>query len=162
MHADGYYGDVCVDSMILHNGDLAPLVEINARKSMGLIKHAIEQHLNRLGRKACLTYVAAVNGQATGFSTFIHLLERERLLFSMKCSNLGILPLTSSTMYPKPTSEMKEPVRGRLYVALVFEKPEQQAGLMAGLGRVMEQAGLHVTHSGLRREGSLDGSAGIA
>ena len=28
---------------------------------------------------------------------------------------------------------------------LVFEKPGQQAGLMAGLGRVMEQAGLHVT-----------------
>ena len=93
MYADGYCGDVCVDSMILHEGELAPLVEINARKSMSLIKHAIDDYLKRLERKGCLTYVSAVNDQSSDFSGLLELLERERLLFSTEC-NSGILPLT--------------------------------------------------------------------
>jgi hypothetical protein len=145
MYADGYCGDVCVDSMILHEGELAPLVEINARKSMSLIKHAIDHYLKSLERKGCLTYVSALNDQSNDFSGLLDLLERERLLFATECLS-GILPLTSGTMYPRSSFEPKEPVRGRLYVAAVFEKPEQQAGLMTRLVRVMEQAGLHVTH----------------
>jgi hypothetical protein len=145
MYADGYCGDVCVDSMILHGGQLAPLVEINARKSMSLIKHAIDRYLRRLGRRGCLTYVSAVNDQSGVFAGLLELLERERLLFSAE-RGLGILPLTAGTMYPGSSSEVEQPTRGRLYVAAVFEKPEQQAGLMAGLARVMEQAGLHVMH----------------
>jgi hypothetical protein len=144
MYADGYCGDVCLDSMILHEGELAPLVEINARKSMSLIKHAIDQYLKRLELKGCLTYVSAVNNQSNDFSGLLELLERERLLLSTECTR-GILPVTAGTMYSRASSERKEPVRGRLYVAVVFKKPEQQAGLMAGLGRVMEQASLHVT-----------------
>jgi hypothetical protein len=144
MYADGYCGDVCVDSMILHEGELAPLVEINARKSMSLIKHAIDHYLKRLDRKGYLTYVSAVNNQSSDFSGLLELLERERLLFSTECV-LGILPLTAGTMYSRSSAELKEPVRGRLYVSAVFEEPEQQRGLMAALGRVMEHAGLHVT-----------------
>jgi hypothetical protein len=144
MYTDGYYGDVCVDSMILHEGKLAPLVEINARKSMSLIKHAIDQYLMRLERKGCLTYVSAVNDQSSDFSCLLELLEREHLLLTTKC-DLGILPLTSGTMYLRPSSEPEKPVRGRLYIAAVFEKPEHQADLIARLGRVMELAGLHIT-----------------
>jgi hypothetical protein len=145
MYADGYLGDVCVDSMILHDGRVAPLVEINARKSMSLIKHAIDQYLKSRERKGCLTYVSAVNDQSGDFSGLLETLESERLLFSTEC-NFGILPLTSGTLYPRSSSKSKGPINGRLYVAAVFEKPEQQTGLLAGLGRLMEQAGLHVLH----------------
>jgi hypothetical protein len=145
MYIDGYCGDVCVDSMMLHNGEMAPLVEINARKSMSLIKHAIDQYLKKIERKGCLTYVPAVNDQSSDFSCLLELLEREQLLFSMEC-NLGILPLTSGTMYPRSPFELRGPVRGRIYVVVVFEKSEQQAGLIERLSRVMDQAGLHVTH----------------
>ena len=100
MFADGYWGDVCVDSMILHEGELAPLVEINARKSMSLIKHAIDHHLKRPHRMGCLTYISAVNDQTSDFSGLLEVLEKEDLLFSTEC-NLGILPLTSGTMYPR-------------------------------------------------------------
>ena len=88
MYADGYYGDVCVDSMILHEGELAPLVEINARKSMSLIKNAIDHYLKRVERKGCLTYVSAVNDQSGDFPGLLELLEKERLLFSTEC-NMG-------------------------------------------------------------------------
>jgi len=145
MYTDGYFGDVCVDSMVLNNGELAPLVEINARKSMSLIKNAIDDYLKRLGRKGSLTYVSAVNDQSSDFSGLLDLLERERVLFTSE-SDSGILPLTSGTMYQKSCRRSEEPLRGRLYIIRVVEKPEQQASLMAGFGRVMEQAGLHVVH----------------
>jgi hypothetical protein len=144
MYQDGYYGDVCVDSMILDGGELAPVIEINARKSMSLIKHAIDRYLDRRGRKCCLTYVAALNDRSSDFSGLLEQLEREHLLFPAEC-DLGILPLTSGTMYPRLSSDIEEPVRGRLYVTAVFEKPEQQAGLMAALGRAMEQVGLRAS-----------------
>ena len=111
---------------------------------MSLIKNAIDGYLKKLERKGCLTYVSALNDQSGDFSGLLELLERERLLFSDEC-NLGILPLTSRTMYPRVSSQLEGPARGKLYVAAVFEKPEQHASLMAGLGRVMELAGLHVT-----------------
>jgi hypothetical protein len=144
MYTDGYYGDVCVDSMILHEGELAPLVEINARKSMSLIKNAIDNHLKGTGRTACLTYVSAINEQSGDFTGLLELLDREGLLFSAE-RDTGIVPLTSRTMYPRPSSRYQGPARGRIYVAAVIEKPEQHAGLMAALARVMELAGLHVT-----------------
>jgi len=147
MYADGYRGDVCVDSMILHDGELFPLVEINARKSMSLIKHAIDESLRRVGRKGCLTYVSAVNDRSGDFAQLLGLLEREGLLFST-ARDTGIIPLTSGTMYLRSGADRKEPVRGRLYVAAVAEGPDQHASLLAGLGRVMEQAGLRVTHPG--------------
>ena len=67
MYADGYWGDVCVDSMILEDGALAPLVEINARKSMSLIKHADGPVPAEARAEGCLTYVSAVNDGSSDF-----------------------------------------------------------------------------------------------
>ncbi|HEX3044097.1 MAG TPA: hypothetical protein VHY08_05025, partial [Bacillota bacterium] len=39
IYHDGYFGPVCVDSMVLTSGDIVPVIEINARKSMGFINH---------------------------------------------------------------------------------------------------------------------------
>jgi hypothetical protein len=141
LYADGYRGDVCVDSMILENGELAPLVEINARKSMSLIKNAIDHRLKKMHQLVCLTYVSAVNNHTTDFPGLLDLLERDGLLFSTGC-DMGILPLTCGTMYSALSSDLEKPVRGRLYVATIFEKPEHQPSLMAALVRVMERAGL--------------------
>ncbi|MFD1906532.1 hypothetical protein ACFSQ7_25010 [Paenibacillus rhizoplanae] len=33
---DGYFGPVCIDSMVLKDGTLVPIVEINARKIYGI------------------------------------------------------------------------------------------------------------------------------
>ncbi|MFD2876798.1 hypothetical protein ACFTAO_13755 [Paenibacillus rhizoplanae] len=43
----GYHGEVCIDSMLLASGELVPIVEINARKSMGLINHHINQYVRQ-------------------------------------------------------------------------------------------------------------------
>ena len=42
LYNDGYWGNVCIDSAVLENKEIVPLIEINARKSMGLISYYIE------------------------------------------------------------------------------------------------------------------------
>lgn len=141
MFEDGYWGEVCVDSMILQGGKLVPLVEINARRSMSHVGRAIENHLRVPDLKSCLTYISATNNRTTAFPDLLDLLEREMLLFSPH-RPLGILPLTAGTLYPVSTPGMSGPVRGRLYFAVVFDKPERRFELMAHLGRILGALGL--------------------
>lgn len=145
MHEDGYWGDVCVDSMVLQNGELAPLVEINARKSMSLIKHAIDRYLSARGLTGCLTYVSVVNDRSTEFSALLERLEKEDLLFTT-ARGRGILPLTAGTAYGSSAVQTEEPIRGRLYLAVICKQADDRVALLTALSRVMDQAGLHVTH----------------
>ncbi|WP_185602126.1 hypothetical protein, partial [Paenibacillus sp. 598K] len=55
LYRSGYYGDVCVDSMLLEDGRVVPIVEINARKSMSLIKHRLDRQLQQEGASGSLT-----------------------------------------------------------------------------------------------------------
>ncbi|MFD1905309.1 hypothetical protein ACFSQ7_16495 [Paenibacillus rhizoplanae] len=73
LYSDGYYGEVCVDSMQLRDGSLAPLVEINARKSMSLIKHHVDRRFKQEGMHTCLIQVPLA---AKGKVHYEELLER--------------------------------------------------------------------------------------
>jgi hypothetical protein len=145
MHADGYRGDVCVDSMVLEDGDLVPLVEINARKSMSLIKHALDKRLVKEDRKGCLTYVSAMNRDSSTFPALLDLLKQERVLFNTK-DDVGVLPLTVGTLYGSRGVQSDEPVRGRLYLFMIGATSEQWKGLLSDLRCAMKRVGLQVTH----------------
>jgi len=145
MHADGYHGDVCVDSMILQAGELAPLVEINARKSMSLIKHAVDRYLATYGRLGRLSYVSTVNHGRIDFPGVLELLDREELLFTANRAS-GVLPLTSRTMCVGETARAEEPNRGKLYLTTVSKTPEEHGSVMGALERVLEKCGVRVTH----------------
>lgn len=145
MYSDGYYGDVCVDSMVLHDGQIVPLVEINARRSMSLIKNALDKFLASRGRRGCLTYVYTVNRGQSDFSDLLALLEHQRLLFNSG-THPGVLPLTSRTIYAGVSTQGEGPVRGRFYLVPVFDTDEEQRSVMVGLSSVLEKCGVHVTH----------------
>jgi len=143
LYEDGYRGDVCVDSMVLQNGSLEPLVEINARKSMSLIKSAIDGFLAKTGRQGSLTSVSAVYDGTSDFAGLLELLEESRLLFTSD-RPCGILPLTVSTLYAREA--LTKPMRGKLYVAVAYERIEQQDELLAALRQAMQRSGLRVLH----------------
>lgn len=142
MRTDGYYGDVCVDSMVLLGGELAPLVEINARKSMSLIKHAMDRYLATRDRKGCLTYVSTMAHTNSDFRAVLGLLDQQDLLFTVNHQS-GILPLTSRTMRDcgRPTNS---PVRGKLYLVAICDTPEEQPSMMSGLARALNSSGVRV------------------
>jgi len=136
LHRDGYYGDVCIDSMMLTDGTIYPLVEINARKSMSLIKHRVDYHLEKSGLRGCLTSVAAVRECAGSFSDFLQGLQDQNILFDGR-RDFGVLPLTSGPLFDSAQ-------RGRLYFAAVCEGDDRRASLMSTLSCAMAKAGLRV------------------
>jgi hypothetical protein len=145
LHMDGYHGDVCVDSMLLTDGELCPLVEINARKSMSLIKHSVDCHLAKAGVRGCLTSVAAVNERNPSFSGFLEQLKARGILFDGR-GDLGVLPLTAGTVFGDASTKNSVPMRGKLYLAAVCSGEQQRASLITSLSNVMEDAGLRVMH----------------
>lgn len=97
LFADGYYGEVCVDSLLLASGEVFPLVEINARKSMSLIKQALDRRLGDAGRPSSLGYVDVRPGGQADFGAVLQRLRSEGLLFELD-RRAGVVPLTSSLL----------------------------------------------------------------
>ena len=122
LYKDGYFGYVCIDSMILKNGELVPLVEINARKSMGLINHFIDKFFQQFNKNGRLMFFSCGLNQNIEFKDILDSMEKEGILFN-KQSLKGIFPLTSNTLLInlklyKKNCDIKN-VKGRFYVSIV-------------------------------------------
>jgi hypothetical protein len=120
MHEQGYYGHVCVDSMLLQDGTLVPLVEINARKSMSLIKHQLDTYLASYSLTGQLTYVSITCPVPLSFSDVLHAVEREGLLFGHGRES-GVIPLSANTFTVNRQASGRS--KARLYVSIVANDP---------------------------------------
>ncbi len=129
---DGYFGHVCVDSMTLKDSSIIPIVEINARKSMSLIKHSIDKYVSQFSLKCCFTYFALSYSRDISFEEILDKLDSEDLLFKKGKRN-GIIPLTSNTLLINKkintNEDNKKVVKGRLYIAIVYKEEHQQIPL---------------------------------
>lgn len=117
LYSDGYYGDVCIDSMILANGRIIPIVEINARKSMSLIKHNLEQKLTSFeGGKihSCLFYIDLTCRGNLTFENLLYELMEHNLLYTDE-KREGVIPLTANTLFINRLLTNRESYKGRLY-----------------------------------------------
>lgn len=117
----GYFGPVCIDSMILTNGDLIPIVEINARKSMGLINHALFTHLTRSNKnlKCRMMTLNFMVDYRLDFDQLLEKLKLEGLLFENDRLS-GILPLSANTVDINSKNLTEGPFKGRLYYHIVY------------------------------------------
>lgn len=140
LHRDGYHGDVCVDSMELADGTFHPLVEINARKSMSLIKHHIDQHLARSGFHGCLTSVPLINERGRCFADVLEQLRSRSLLFQGE-RDFGVLPLTCGTAFGPRFESGNASKRGRLYFAAVCDSDDERHCLVAAFRKALEETG---------------------
>lgn len=115
---DGYFGFVCVDSMLLKDMTLVPVVEINARKSMGLINHTTNGLLQNNSLKSHLRFLSA--GIRSSFS-YENLLEKmgEAGLLYRNHGKPGIFPLASNAISinrdADPNPAIGKIYKGRLY-----------------------------------------------
>ena len=120
---DGYYGFVCIDSMILEDGVIVPILEINARKSMGLINYQIEQLFSMYAKTVEMITIDLRVPKNIEFEQFLNEMIRENILFT-KNNAFGILPLTANSFHINSKlvdDETNNPshVMGRLYLTLV-------------------------------------------
>lgn len=99
---EGYLGPVCVDSMVLGDGTIVPIVEINARYSLGRINHQLLNRLTEMGIQETSVWSCGLHGDGrTRFSEVLEALSDANVLYNSGAS-FGILPLASRTL-PEPT-----------------------------------------------------------
>jgi hypothetical protein len=126
---DGYHGFVCIDSMILQDDEIVPILEINARKSMGLINYQIEQLFSLHSKTVEMISIDLRVPKNIEFEQFLAEMKKENILFS-KNSPFGIIPLTANSLHinsklvDKETNN-QDSVMGRLYLTLVGETDEE-------------------------------------
>ncbi|ETT72913.1 hypothetical protein C173_12737 [Paenibacillus sp. FSL R7-277] len=126
----GYHGEVCIDSMLLASGELVPIVEINARKSMGLINHHLNNYLQQYSLSSFLTFISA--GCSTEV-TMLHIIEAlgaNKLLFTQE-NRHGIIPLGANTLFGSGNTAFAEAEsewrKGKLYVAASYASDVSEA-----------------------------------
>lgn len=126
LHKDGYYGDVCIDSMILEDDQLVPIVEINARKSMSLIKKNFEEKLQKMEVKfaeSCMFSVDCIIHPKIHMEDVLERLKKKNILFSKQIQK-GAFPLTSNTLLVNAKKETEKTQKGRMYFLLLGSKEE--------------------------------------
>lgn len=137
----GYFGDVCFDSMLLHDGSVIPIVEINARKSMTLLKNHLDQKLESFGREALFSYAPLLAQPGFSFAQLLRLLKEEGLLFTKERPE-GILPLSANTLNESKAGEgsgSKKKQRGRLYFAAVARTVTETEAYYARMQPILER-----------------------
>ena len=126
IYKDGYYGDVCIDSLITDDEKVVPVIEINARKSMSLIKNAYDEKLGVLGNKELRSSLFQLEFSYKNEWTFENILELMKRNGVLKENNdfTGVIPLTANTLFINNSLNnlRHKSARGRLYFWVVMLK----------------------------------------
>lgn len=130
LYASGYYGDVCIDSMLLTNQEMIPIVEINARKSMGLINHHLNYFLGNYALNSYLTFLPLGYSAGLTMKRMLEGLRVHKLLFTPD-NRQGIIPLSSNTIFASENIPLAAPesrlLRGKLYLAAPYTSDVKEA-----------------------------------
>ncbi|MFF1421845.1 hypothetical protein [Streptomyces sp. NPDC058280] len=111
--AEGYFGPVGIDSMTLRDGSWVPVVEINARQSIGLLNLELDRRARTHGLRSHLWQDDVSVAPGTGIDALLTALAADGLLYTGG-GRAGVLPLVGSAILAP---------RGRL-VCAVFCPPE--------------------------------------
>lgn len=150
---DGYHGFVCFDSMILEGGAVVPIVEINARKSMGLINAYLDKGWETYSHNGLLTFLSLGLPEGFAFGRLLDALHISGLLFTGQGA-YGIVPLSSNTVMVNDiltSRRITEGVqskrgmpKGRLYFSVVGRNDEHRSELIVSLRQVLADLSIKV------------------
>jgi len=137
MYSSGYYGPVCIDSMTLKDGNVIPLIEINARKSMGFINAWLKKRIPDCKNTFLMTYslIIPVN---VSYDHFINKLECKKILFYPK-TGFGLIPLTSNAFLINRNNAVNGNYKGRIYIGFIFENESRKKHLIKELEIVFSE-----------------------
>lgn len=141
MFEDGYYGPVCIDSMLLSDNTVCPLVEINARLSMGRFNLMTNKRLLKHGAQCNLIFFKVTKNKNITVEELLQKLEYNHILCKKDAYN-GVIPLAPNTWRFITSSEPH-----RMYFQLVYESNKDQNTinhLRKQLICCLEQLDIHV------------------
>jgi hypothetical protein len=111
---DGYFGYVCVDSMITASNEIIPVIEINARRSMGLLNYYYNRFLNSRGVNCMLSFFILGIKDFVNESWIFDSLQNNNLLYTND-KECGIMPISMNTVLCNKNRPHKDYSIGRFY-----------------------------------------------
>lgn len=136
--AEGYFGPVGVDAMLVEGDAWVPLLEVNARSSLGLLSLHLDRRAARYGLSGHLWQSDVVVEPGAGIDRLLRALSEDGLLYT-EGPQAGVLPLVGGSLR---TSS------GRLFCA-AFCAPEDFPRLRARTGISAGRAGIRGKRGGV-------------
>lgn len=147
LYKDGYFGYVCVDSMLLKDGELIPVLEINARKSMGLINHYVDEFLSNFSLQGNLVYLSLGYSNNIEFQDIITIIRSQGILFDLHCMQ-GILPLSANTLFINREINKSRDIfpvhKGRFYVSVIGKSSAEREFMLTRLKNILVSLGFRI------------------
>lgn len=147
LYEEGYYGPVCLDSMLLKEGKIIPIVEINSRKSIGFINYYVDRFLSQFSTHSCINYFALGMNHYIDFEEILYNMTQKNILFLKNKPN-GILPLSSNTLNINCKLSEREnfdkTCKGRLYVSLVPENETNKELMLGKMKEILNNLGVKI------------------
>jgi hypothetical protein len=135
-----YFGRACVDSFITSKGTLVPLVEINARKSMGFINERLDAHLYPYGQRSWLTGVRVSASSAAGADDLLRRMRDRSLLWEPDCKQ-GVIVLGARSL-PSAGEKANGTTRlGRVWLSVPHYDPSEVVEKLRLVGRALSECG---------------------
>lgn len=142
LYSDDYFGHICLDSMIEENGNIVPVVEINARKSMGLVNYYLDKYLSRANCKGQLGYYSLQIPKHLRFKDMFSKLKNEGILFT-KDRPFGYIPLSANCFSINVDYlENESRYQGRFFYTMVAGDDEDKDELDLRLKKVFSEMGI--------------------
>jgi hypothetical protein len=135
----GYHGPVCVDSMLLRDGTVVPVLEINPRMSVGMITMLAAHRLTGsvTGARLAVPAVRCDRHPWRMFDDLVALMRDRGVLFA--AGGTGLFPLAVNTLQTS---------RGRLNCLVVARDAEEDHRFGAALDDVVRAVGEQATEVG--------------
>jgi hypothetical protein len=118
LYNEGYFGPVCVDSLMTYDGEIFPIIEINARKSMGTLNTHLNYFLKAFNASGFLTCIYLKVDKTISFREIFDIWSLNDLLFR-KDKPYGIIPLSANTVDVNFKSNNSYPCKGRIYLSVI-------------------------------------------
>ncbi|MBU3103939.1 hypothetical protein [Clostridium gasigenes] len=140
LYDDGYFGDVCIDSMILVNGDIVPIIEINCRKSMGFINYYLDEYLKKYDLKGSLCSLNLGYKKDLTFEKLFEALDNKELIF-YPSSPTGLIPVSSNTLFINrdlDISPKEEKIyKGRFYMCIISSSTQGREEVLNEVRKIL-------------------------
>jgi hypothetical protein len=128
--ADGYFGVVGVDALVVTNGEVYPMIEINARHNMSTYQIRLQERFIGPDRRAMALYYPMRPDRPVGFAAVARVLG-DRLLDRPGTS--GLLVNNFATVNAAAAAADDGPFDGRLYGIVVADSLDELTDIDADI-----------------------------
>lgn len=142
LYRDGYFGHVCVDSLLCADDTVIPCIEINGRKSMSLIKYTLDERLD-FPHQSVFLFDSLVIPKDFRYEFLLEALQKSGVLYRSGAQT-GIFPMTACAITVGKAVADGARYRARLYYMLIGRNTEEALALRTDMKRVYEALSIQI------------------